>query len=879
MNRYFFLLIYLAIITPLFAQTEYKGVVLDAKTNEPLPYVNIGILNKGVGTVSDEDGKFHLEIDKSKFKSEDVLQFSSVGYKTIQKKGNSISLVRNEYETILMQPEAMQLNEVVLSAKNLLGKRDEIVGFSYRSREKVGYWKGDGSLGAELVTKIDLNRKTRQLKEFYFYVYENYSDSVLVRVNIYKGGTIYPEHKILKRNVTQIITKKSNKITIDLLPYSVIVNGDFSIGLELLKVYGDEVGLVLAADDSPSTSYRRYASQDQWKSFRGDAMNFYVNTTVVKESKNSTVHKDIDLDQELVSTSYVRPVELILDGNFKNITGIVFNNGKALENVTVQVVGGIKQTQTDTSGRYSILAKVGDDISFDYLGMEQVKRKVLETTFTVNASLNIKIQQLDNVIVTERKKRKKTQEELFKKYESNPDAIKTTFGILDKNTASFALEVVDGSTLNKAATNLIDAIANQFSGVTVRGSGTINTQFDRALYMRGSGSILNPSPAIFEVDGTVYQVPPEFLDLGNIERIAKIAGLAATSRYGSVARGGIFIINTKSGNFSPKETKPNKSTYQTNSYEGDALSQEQVRKNWPEYLKELYACTNFNEAKAIFKSTSSKYRASPSYFLDAYSYFSKNWTKENFEKTILEYYQYLFEENSTMSKALAYVFQEEGNIQDANALYKNIFLQRPNYAQSYRDLANSYIEINERQKAANLYARYNKLLNEDFLQADVEGVHPIIEREFNTLVLKDGSDFLSKEDISEITANNKTKGIRLLFEWNDEEADFDLQFVNPQKKFFIWKPELSLTRTISKNKEPQSSSKEYFIDDAMKGTWQININYKGNTKGTPIYIKVTTYANYGKSNQKENINVYRIGLKNASQELFKANPNISLNPN
>jgi len=42
------------------AQKDFKGRVIDAKTNEPIPFVNIGIIEEGVGTVSDEEGLFHL---------------------------------------------------------------------------------------------------------------------------------------------------------------------------------------------------------------------------------------------------------------------------------------------------------------------------------------------------------------------------------------------------------------------------------------------------------------------------------------------------------------------------------------------------------------------------------------------------------------------------------------------------------------------------------------------------------------------------------------------------------------------------------------------------------------------------------------------------
>src|SRR6187455_2270243 len=64
----------------LFSQSIYSGIVKDSVSSKPLSYVNIGIVNKDVGTVSDKDGKFSITIDE-KFNN-DSLRISIVGYET-----------------------------------------------------------------------------------------------------------------------------------------------------------------------------------------------------------------------------------------------------------------------------------------------------------------------------------------------------------------------------------------------------------------------------------------------------------------------------------------------------------------------------------------------------------------------------------------------------------------------------------------------------------------------------------------------------------------------------------------------------------------------------------------------------------------------------
>lgn len=47
---------------------KIKGLIVDSETEKTIEYVNIGISNKGVGTVSNENGlfslKFHVNVKK-----------------------------------------------------------------------------------------------------------------------------------------------------------------------------------------------------------------------------------------------------------------------------------------------------------------------------------------------------------------------------------------------------------------------------------------------------------------------------------------------------------------------------------------------------------------------------------------------------------------------------------------------------------------------------------------------------------------------------------------------------------------------------------------------------------------------------------------------
>ncbi len=77
MNKLFFVLLFL---TPIFLNAQsVKGRVVDKKNNQPLAFVNIGVINKDIGTVSDENGNFSIDLSKSS--ETDTIRFSMIGYK------------------------------------------------------------------------------------------------------------------------------------------------------------------------------------------------------------------------------------------------------------------------------------------------------------------------------------------------------------------------------------------------------------------------------------------------------------------------------------------------------------------------------------------------------------------------------------------------------------------------------------------------------------------------------------------------------------------------------------------------------------------------------------------------------------------------------
>ncbi|MCB0372891.1 MAG: carboxypeptidase-like regulatory domain-containing protein [Muricauda sp.] len=848
-----------------------KGVVLDESTGLPIPFVNIGILSESLGTVSNEEGKFHL-IFKKEVASDAMVQITSLGY--VGKKIELEKLTGSGNTKIYLKPDITALNEVVVSSER--SSKLERVGYAYDSNLKLGYWKGNGSLGGELITKIKVNKQPRTLNQFHFIVKGNTSDSLLMRVNVYEGNTMVPDKKLNKSNILHTIKVKEGEQVVDLRRHGIFVQDDFMIGLELLKVYGGgEIGLVLAATDVPGTSYRRYASQGEWERFRGDAMTFSVETSVLLQVEDvSTLRKERTLSALDDSIDNTNPLEHLTKVNasvFKEITGFVFHEGEPLSNVAVQTSNMGKNTITDKYGRYKIMAKVGDSINFSFLGMEPEIKQVDEFTTTLNVSLLPKANELENVVVTANKKLKRTEKQKFKDYNEDKGLLRSAFGILDKETASVNMEVVDFGEKVKTAGSLKLLLQQSFSGVQVVDDNYISGA-KSVIFLRGRTSILNEQPAIYEVDGQIFTEMPDMISVADIQRVAKLPGMAAVRKYGSIAAGGLFIINTRTSNFSPGAGALQKDPLlrTDNAYKDDALSKEEYDKSLPGYLSDLNKATSFEEAVQTYGEYKKMYATFAYFYLDALDYFMQNWKDNEMNPKIVAEGETLLESDGKFRRALAYIYESNGDLQKAAALHKQNYKEFPNVSQSYMSLARSYLDTKEYAKAAGIYSRYMYLLNESFLTPDTNVTHAVIETDFESL-LKQHGDALQLEIPNEVEAEKDTeRKIRIVFEWNDPSSNFVLQFVDGNQKFFTW-DNWEDSNTQQSSNYLGSKQFEILREDALFSPWLVNATYRGNQDLTPTYLKVTIYFDFGLPAETKQVKLFRLGLKNVKHELFHIN--------
>ncbi|MEM1257318.1 MAG: carboxypeptidase-like regulatory domain-containing protein, partial [Bacteroidota bacterium] len=141
--------------------SKLLGKVFDSVSRQPLPYVNAGVLNKDIGTVSDTLGNFNLKLEDHLNK--DTLRVSRIGYRSQDFLLNTILHIGDTLRVALSE-EISELDEVVVSAKafkrRTLGNKTE--------SKFLGTGFGYDQLGAEMGIKINVRKNPTFVDAFNF---------------------------------------------------------------------------------------------------------------------------------------------------------------------------------------------------------------------------------------------------------------------------------------------------------------------------------------------------------------------------------------------------------------------------------------------------------------------------------------------------------------------------------------------------------------------------------------------------------------------------------------------------------------------------------------------------------------------------------------
>jgi hypothetical protein len=228
--KYFLLSILILLSHIEFYGQVIKGQIVDSKTNEPLEYVSIGIINTQFGTISDDKGNFEFEFKKQELSS--IVRISMIGYEqqtfsisNLIQKDNKINMIATTYE----------INEVVIKPT-----KERIIGANTFNRTQG--WSGWSGIpvrkGYEMGIKLDLGNKPVKIKSMHVMLHRQAFDTSIFRLHVREINDTLISNELLTENIIFAITNESGWANIELEKYNIIESGEIALTLEWLKIQG-----------------------------------------------------------------------------------------------------------------------------------------------------------------------------------------------------------------------------------------------------------------------------------------------------------------------------------------------------------------------------------------------------------------------------------------------------------------------------------------------------------------------------------------------------------------------------------------------------------------------------------------------------------------
>ncbi len=535
-------------------------------------------------------------------------------------------------------------------------------------------------------------------------------------------------------------------------------------------------------------------------------------------------------------------------GPMREITGYVQSEGSKLANAQVKIRDTDREALTDEHGFYRITAAKGEIILFSHLGLKPLEIIVEDVTRKLDVTLVKETRMLDEV------KLRASANSV-----DIPDEFDSQYGKVNRKRLGFSSNYLAGENLNLGAIDLVDALRGKIPGYQVF---TMNNE-KRVQLRQGGGS------ALWEIDGILFQGEPPYIDLNTIESVNVIKSPGGIARYGTLGAGGVIIIRTLDkarAQMEPVRISPESGT-NVNYYKKNAVSFDEQRYMKPGYLQSIEALDDPEGVYEHFVSQIPRYGQDASFYLDFAKILSEmEQSGHEAQKVLNKMKENLFYDPVGL-KSLAYFYQENDKKLEALRVYLRVLSLRPEYAQSFRDLASTYRSIGMIENSWNYYMYYLSKVK----SLGESSIGETIYHEMEEIHFRMPKGFRPKEAfVSRTQLKDVPKDVRLIFEWDNSESEFELEFVNPQGQAFSFIHTYEYNDDqINDEKKRGYSSREYVIDKLDSTGWRVNVIYYGNKSDKPTYLKVTEIRDWARKGQEEKVDVFKLIETNKKFELVR----------
>jgi hypothetical protein len=235
-----------------FSQVTVRGKLLSQPDNKPVPFANIGIINKNVGTISNEDGTFSIRIpDELK---NDTLIFSALGY---EKRILPVADLSPSKEHVLYLIE----KAIELQAVTVTGRKEKAKTFELGNR----YFRGGFLLADSVYAGASMALLIRNaypsfhedlvypvyLKSARVRIFKSNVQSFRFRVRLYEKDSLTgkPGKDFLHQSVIMESDMRKGWLEFDLSKLNLKIEKDFFIAFEWILDDRDRLGVIKAFHD------------------------------------------------------------------------------------------------------------------------------------------------------------------------------------------------------------------------------------------------------------------------------------------------------------------------------------------------------------------------------------------------------------------------------------------------------------------------------------------------------------------------------------------------------------------------------------------------------------------------------------------------------
>jgi len=250
-------------------QETFSGTIIDSESGEALPYANVGVVGKNIGTVTDIKGEFSLKIDAEY--DADTLMMSMIAYEDLVFVVRDFKEQLSNNSTFKLTSKTTDLQEIVVSGSQLKSK---ILGNKTKSKNIRGHFIAD-ELGSEVGIIIKIKKSPTYIDKFHASIAENKYGLLKFRLNFYTVKDKMPHENILTENIIVETQIKEGVLTVDLSEYNIVVEDDFMVSLEWVEDLGED-GLFFSMSFFGSPVISRQTSQAYWKKLKPIGIGFSV---------------------------------------------------------------------------------------------------------------------------------------------------------------------------------------------------------------------------------------------------------------------------------------------------------------------------------------------------------------------------------------------------------------------------------------------------------------------------------------------------------------------------------------------------------------------------------------------------------------------------